>query len=253
MIVFCPGCGSRISVQPATPGGDVECPRCHSTFSTAGLKEAPVDAQPPKKFKAKKSGRSRWVGVGIVLLVLLVLGGGAAGVLYFTGTLGRWFGGTTGPITMGTTKQPTWQEYVNPEGRFRVLFPGTPDRELVHAQGRSKGRVLATTFTVETPDVSYAVAYEDLDAKVKTAEQLVEQHRGEAAAGKAGKLVSDRDVTVGTHRGKELVIQLAGGGTAHIRYVAAGERLYKLTVLGRKQTPDPAAVAKFFDSFQLTG
>ena len=64
--------------------------------------------------------------------------------------------------------------------------------------------------------------------------------------------VGEKDVTVGTHKGKELTIQLANGGTAHIRYVPAGGRLYKLTVLGPHRPPDAAAVAEFFDSFEIT-
>ncbi len=85
---------------------------------------------------------------------------------------------------------PAWQEYANAEGRFRVLFPGTPTREVVTPPGRPKAnaRPLAVSFTVETPDATYAVAYEDLDAKTGSAEQLIEKHRGEAASGRAGKL-----------------------------------------------------------------
>src|SRR5688572_8502068 len=136
MVVFCPGCGSKISVQPATPGGDVACPRCHSSFSTAGVKDATA-APAPRRFKPKKAGRSKLGGVLIALAVLLVLGGGTAGVLYYTGHLGRWFSGV-GPSGGGTATQPAWQEYANAEGRFRVLFPGTPTREAVMPPGRSK-------------------------------------------------------------------------------------------------------------------
>src|SRR4051812_31670592 len=98
MVVFCPGCGSRISAEPASPGGTVECPRCHSTFPTAGVKEA-GDAPPPRRFKPKKAGRNKLATFGIVLAVLLVVGGGAAGVLYYTGMFGRWFGSSSGGPT----------------------------------------------------------------------------------------------------------------------------------------------------------
>lgn len=251
MVVFCPGCGSKISVQPVTPGGDVECPRCHSHFSTAGIKDA-TDALQPKRFKPKKAGGGKRGGVLIALVVVLLVGGGTVGALWFFGWLPNWFGGRAG--STGTVTGLTWQEYSNSEGRFRVLFPGTPTREAVMPPGRAKAsaRPLAVSFTVETPDASYAVAFEDVDPKTRSAEQLVEQHRAEAASGKAGKLSGERDVTAGSHKGKELTIQLTSGGTAHIRYVAAGSRLYKLTVLGRTRPPDATAVAKFFDSFEVT-
>jgi hypothetical protein len=254
MIVFCPGCGSRISVQPATPGGDVECPRCHSTFSTAGLKDA-AGAPPPKRFRPKKAGRSKLATFGIAILVLLILAGGTAGVLYFTGVLGPKPGGGTGLSSATTPAQPTWSEYTNAEGRFSVLFPGTPTRDTIPPPSKLKAGAKAKvqSFTVDTPDASYAVAFEDTDAKTGSAEQLVEKHRSEAATGRAGKVISEKDVTVGPHKGKELTIELTAGGTAHIRYVAAGSRLYKLTVLGARKPPDPGEVAKFFDSFQVTG
>ena len=50
-----------------------------------------------------------------------------------------------------------------------------------------------------------------------------------------------------------MTIQLTSGRTAHIRYVAAGSRLYKLTVLGRTKPPPLGDVAKFFDSFEVIG
>jgi hypothetical protein len=250
MVVFCPGCGSKISVQPPTPGGDVSCPRCHSTFATAGIKEA-TDAPPPKRFKPKKTGRSKLGALPIVLAVLLLLAGGIA-ALWFFGWLPHWTGAPTDLLSSG---QPTWQEYSNTEGRFRVLFPGTPTREAIMPSGRSEAaaKPLAVSFTVETPDAHYAVAFEDVDTRTRSAEQLMEQHHAEATSGKVGRLAGERDVTVGSHKGKEFTIHLTSGGTAHIRYVAASSRLYKLTVLGRSKPPEPATVEKFFESFDVTG
>src|SRR5947209_918716 len=100
MVVFCPGCGSKISVQPESPGGTVECPRCHSTFATAGLKSA-EDAPPPKRFRPKNAGRGKLGGVLILLGVLLALGGATAAALYFTGVI-RFPGSTSGGAGGGT-------------------------------------------------------------------------------------------------------------------------------------------------------
>lgn len=138
MVVFCPGCGSRISVEPEAPGGNVECPRCHSTFATAGLKSA-EDAPQPKRFRAKKKSGGKAGVVLIALAVLLVLGGGATAVLYFTGVIGN-----RSVQTHGSPNQPVWQEYANAEGRFSILFPDTPTREEV---GRSRsGKVQAVKY-----------------------------------------------------------------------------------------------------------
>ncbi len=259
MVVFCPGCGAKISVatDPADPAGkSVECPKCHSRFSTAGVKPT-ADGPPPKKLRKKKPG-SRLTGCLILLLVVLVLGGGTAAVLYFTGYLDRFTGRPpsvkTGPGP--ATAQPAWQEYVNQEGKFRVLFPGTPTREVITPPGRSKAaaRPLAVVFTVDTPDVIYSVAFQDFDPSGKVGgspEQFIQRQHEELTSGRSGKLVSEKDVTAGANKGKDFVVEAPGGGTVHMRFLAAGRRMYKLSALGRHGPPPAGDVSKFFDSFQV--
>ena|SRR5947209_4196592 len=245
MVVFCPSCGSRISVEPASPGGDVTCPRCQSKFATAGLKPAD-NAPPPRRFKPKKSGGGKLGGVLIALGVLILLGGGAA-ALYFTGV----FGLHTNATGTGTASQPTWQDYTSTEGRFSVLFPGTPTRELVRAPGRS-GKVLATTFTAEAAGTTYSVAFEDFDGK-QTPEQVIDQSRADLSAGKGGKLVKEKDVTAGDHKGKEFVADVPNRGKTYMRFFVAGNRLYKVMAVGTGKGPGERDVVKFMDSFRITG
>jgi hypothetical protein len=250
MVVFCPGCGSRISVQPESPGGNVECPRCHSTFATAGLKSAD-DAPPPRRFRPKKTGRSKLAITAIVLSVLIVVLGSTATALYFTGHLSRWFGGS-GAI-YGILNQPAWQEYKNTEGRFRVSFPGTPTRDTIPPPSRLKAgaKPKVISFTAETPDATYSVAFEDFGGS-ETPEQFIDKQGTELTAGRGGKVISEKDVTVGQAKGKEFVVEVPNRGTAHMRFIVAGRRLYKLTAIGARKAPDPGDVAKFFESFRLT-
>src|SRR5262249_1375635 len=117
MVAFCPGCGAKISVDPSPDRPDVQCPRCRSAFSTAGLKPA-ADAPPPR-FRKKKQGGGKLGGVLLLAGVLLALAGGTAGVLYFTGAFGRrtiTSGSTTSPGSPPAV--PVWQEYVNQDGKF---------------------------------------------------------------------------------------------------------------------------------------
>jgi hypothetical protein len=258
MVVFCPGCGAKISAEPRPGATTVTCPRCRSTFSTAGLKSAP-DAPAPQRFRKKKSPRGKLAGVGILLLVLLLLGGGTAAVLYFTGLLGRWTGsagGVSGPGGTPTATAPTWLDYVSAEGKFRVLFPGAPTRETIPPPGRSKSaKPRVVFFTAEAADVKYSVAYEDFDQSgpgADTPEQFIQKQHNQLAGGRGGKLLDEKDVALGPHKGKELMVEVPGEGTARIRFFAAGRRLYKLTALGKTHPPDPGETAKFFDSFQIT-
>jgi hypothetical protein len=250
MVVFCPGCGSRISVQPEAPGGAVQCPRCQSTFSTAGLKSAD-DLPQPKRFRPKTAGRGKLGGVLITLAVLFVLGGGTAAALYFTGVIG------SRAATSGSAFQTHWQTYANPEGLFRVQFPGTPTRDTVPPPSKLKpgAKPRVVSFSVELPAANYSVAYEDFEGK-ETPEQFIDKWRSSLGGGT--KLVSEKDVparsregvTIDKGTGKDFVIAV-DGRTAHVRFYTFGRRLYKLMVVGTGKPPDPHDAALFMDSFRI--
>ena len=131
-------------------------------------------------------------------------------------------------------------------------MPSTPTRDLVRAPGRS-GKVLATSFTAETPTATYSVAYQDFDGKQSSPEQTIDQSRADLSVGKGGKLAGEKDVTAGSVKGKEFTADVPGHGTATMRFFVSGRRLYKLMVVGTGKSPDPHDVAKFLDSFRIIG
>ena len=181
-------------------------------------------------------------------ILLIVVGGTAAG-LYFTGHLGRWFGGSG---TIGAV-QLEWKEYVNADARFRVLFPGTPTRDTIPPPSRLKSGAKPTvvSFTVDTPDVTYSVAFEDF-AGSQTPEQFIDTQRTDLTTGRSGRLISEKDVTVDKYKGKAFVIETPNRGTVHMQFVVAGRRLYKLMAVALEKAPDAGDVAKFFGSFRIT-
>jgi hypothetical protein len=184
-----------------------------------------------------------------VVSVLLVVLGGSAAALHFSGHLGRWFGGSgaTRPGG-GSAVRPGWKEFESSEAHVRALFPGTPKRTL--------RRTKDVAFELEKDGVAYGIVYADLDqtrVRDKTPEQLIQQQHDQWASGAGGKLVSEKDVTVGGHKGKEFVVDLPGQGKAYLRYFADGRRLYTVMAVGKTRAPDPADVAALFDSFEITG
>lgn len=242
MVVFCPSCGSKISVEFAVPGGDVECPRCHSRFATSGLKSA-ADAPQPKRFRPKKAGRGKLGTFLIVFVSLLILGGGTTAILYFTGVIH--FPGSRS--VSGVSSPPGWREFESSEAHVRGIFPGEPKRTV--------RRTKDVAFEMEKNGVAYGIVFADLDqanARNKTPEQIIQQQHDQWAAGKKGKLVSEKTVTAGSYKGKEFVVDLPSG-QAHLRYFADGRRLYTVIVVGKTNSPDPADVAAFFDAFAITG
>jgi hypothetical protein len=258
MVVYCPGCGAKIDALPSPNNPYVQCPRCQSKFSTAGVKAAP-DAPPrPALRKKKKPGRGKFVGVFIFLLVLLVLGGGTAGVLYYTGAFGPRSSGSSS-ISEGTAKTgPSgkvvtdgWKELAPSEAKFRALLPGSPRRKERNERVRGS-RVRDVEFAAEQGDVVYQVVYANMDQtglRSLTPEQFIDQQRQQLAG--SSKLVGEKDVTAGPYKGKEFEVDVPGQGRVYMRFFAAGRRLYSVAVAGKGRSPDPAEVAAFFDSFQI--
>ena len=62
-----------------------------------------------------------------------------------------------------------------------------------------------------------------------------------------------RQSHAGTVKGKEFTADVPGHGTATMRFFVSGRRLYKLMVVGTGKSPEPHDVAKFLDSFRITG
>jgi hypothetical protein len=252
MVIFCPGCGAKISAQPTPDSPDVQCPRCKSTFNVDGVK-ATATAAPPRVRKKKASG-GKAAGVLIFVLVLALLGGGTAGVLYLAGVIGSH--SSPGPAvkapvsSSGSTATVTagWKDFENSEAKFSARFPGDPKR----TQRPARGRVRDVAYELEVNGVAYGVVYADLDKAGltnTTPEQYIEQQHQALANG--GKLQSEKSVTLGSYKGKEFVFEVPNQGTAHMRFYAAGRRLYSVLVVGKSRSPAPTDVAALFDSFRI--
>lgn len=252
MIVFCPGCGSKISVAANSPGGEVNCPSCKSNFSTAGVKSA-ADAAPPRRFRPKKSGNKVVARVAIAVSVLLVALGGATAILYYTGHISRWIpANVAGSLSGAISGGPSWHEYTSTEGRFRVNFPGTPTREAHPVSGTTAGaKHVAVSFSADTPEVKYSVSFEDFDHRSDTPAQFIDRQKAVITKRAGYKIGSETEVALGKHKGKEYVIEHPVTGTAHVRFFAVGSRLYKLTVYAPQRPVQATESAKLFDSFQV--
>lgn len=252
MIVFCPGCGSKISVAANSPGGEVNCPSCKSTFSTAGVKSA-ANAAAPRRFRPKKSGNKGWTRLAIAMSILLVSLGGATAILYYTGHLNRWIPTNVASSLGGALSGgASWHEYTSTEGKFRVNFPGTPTREAHPVSGTTAGaKHVAISFTSDTPDVKYSVSFEDFDHRSDTPAQFIDRQKAAITKRAGYKIGGETEVALGKHKGKEYVIEHPVSGTAHVRFFAVGNRLYKLTAYAPKRPVQATESAKLFDSFQV--
>lgn len=196
--------------------------------------------------KRNKRGSSAWiVALAVGLGVLLVLGGGVAGMLW---------SGILRTKGKSSAASPGWYELSSAEGRFRILMPGTPTRRN-RTMPSPVGDVQDTAFLLDTADRSMMVTYADFDAphqKNASIEDIINQARDEMVRRLRGTLRADTAITLQGHSGKEVLIDIPRQGTGYFRWYAVKRRLYVLVMMGITATPSQADVTRFFDSFQLT-
>lgn len=237
MIVFCPGCGTRISASPTPLDGEgvVTCPKCRSQFATAGVKADPGRFETKRKFRAKKPKSGAGLAIVLTALALALLGGGAW-ALYHSGFFHR----SPGPMTADSNSSGntvTWSEFSSAEGKFKVLLPGNPVRKVRSAK--------ETEYSLETPGFKIGVVFANLSEKDRPEKFMV------APAG--AKVISEKDVTVDGHPGRDIIADVSGHGIAHMRFVSAGKRLYTILMVGKSKPMSDSEVARVFDSFQVIG
>jgi hypothetical protein len=148
--------------------------------------------------------------------------------------------------------QTEWKEFVWREGRCSILMPGEP-RELKIPTGG-----VGDTFIrmVEKGNNAWAVTYLDVPGMDKAPKDVITQAlvngRDGAAKSTNGKLLSDRDIKLGEHPGKEFELELPGGMLRYRSrvYIVSG-RLYQMVVTGPRDVVQGREADRFLESFKL--
>ena len=237
MIVFCPGCGTRISANPSPleTNPTVTCPKCKSQFATSGVNASANLAEPKRKLKPKKKengARNRHHD----LRFRDRRGGRRLRAAFYWGLFGKSSASHAGGAitTHGATE---WHEFTSADGKFKVMLPGDPIRKT-----RSSKEV---EYGVETPDAKIGVVYADLPEKTKPEKYMV--------APPGSKVLKEADVAQGDYKGRDIVAEVPNQGTVHMRFLTTGKRLYTVMIVGKSKPPAQAEVARVLDSFQITG
>jgi hypothetical protein len=237
MIVFCPGCGTRISANPSPLENNptVTCPKCKSQFATGGVNAKATVAEPKRKLKPKKKGNGAGLGILIGVFAIAVVGGGAWAA-YYWGLFSRTSSSNSGGVVTKSSSTE-WREYSSAEGKFKVMLPGVPIRKT-----RSSKEV---EFGLETPDAKIGVVFADLPEKTKPEKYMV--------APSGSKVLKEAEITQGDYKGRDIVAEVPNQGTVHMRFLTTGKRLYTVMIVGKSKPPAESEVSRVLDSFQITG
>ncbi|WP_244982348.1 hypothetical protein [Cylindrospermopsis raciborskii] len=171
---------------------------------------------------------------------------------------------TTGQTT--TTSQSAqvksvWQRFSSPEGKFSVLFPGTP-RLSQQKMTSDNGELQVNLFTVNRlqEEAKYTVAYIDYPAQYiqllrsrNLVEQAIEQGKSTALQRVRGTIVSEEKKTLGDNVGIEVNYTTPDGKVVKQRVFLVDNRFYQITAetTQKRQRFLTRSMQGFCDSFKL--
>ncbi|TPX28633.1 hypothetical protein FIV49_10835 [Cylindrospermopsis raciborskii GIHE 2018] len=171
---------------------------------------------------------------------------------------------TTGQTT--TTSQSAqvksiWQRFSSQEGKFSVLFPGTP-RLSQQKMTSDNGELQVNLFTVNRPqeEAKYTVAYIDYPAQYiqllrsrNLVEQAIEQGKSTALERVRGTIVSEEKKTLGDNVGIEVNYTTPAGKVVKQRVFLIDNRFYQITAetTQKRQRFLTRSMQGFCDSFKL--
>ena len=146
-------------------------------------------------------------------------------------------------------KPESWERFVSPEGRFAILFPGTPtvsEEVIDHPAARLVLRKTQLRTLAE-----YGVIYADYPKSVidKTSVHgLLDEGAKGALAEVNSQLLSISPISIGAYPGRLLKERKPNGRITHAMMILAGQRMYRVAITTPgEEGADPETVG-FFNS-----
>jgi hypothetical protein len=165
-------------------------------------------------------------------------------------------------ISTAIFAQNAWQEHTNPEGRFRIMLPGS-FTEKVDSVKTEIGTLAYHTLFLQTNDEAadnlfYMVSYCDYPASMVFAdsvgltEEFFQSTIETAAETVKGTVAYTSDIQLDKYPGKQWRIDyLEGKAVIKNRAYLVGSRYYSLQTIAFKEKSLNADGIRFFDSFRL--
>ncbi len=152
---------------------------------------------------------------------------------------------------------PTPEAFASETGQFSIAAPA-PFEETQQSVETPVGPVDIYTFTAETDDTAYVVAYSDYPSEIieQTDPQvLLDSSRDGAVANLGGTLVSEEVIDLEGNPGRSLIINATANqnqaATINSRIYLVDNRLYQVLVVVPEGESTPEESESFLDSFDL--
>lgn len=153
----------------------------------------------------------------------------------------------------GGQEQPVedpWKEFTSEEGRFTVNMPGQPSYN-TQPVPTTQGTVTLHTYLIQHGVMAYGVMYNDVGGEVADVQQFLDSRRDGALSTVKGTLVSEENITIDGHPGRELKLKTGDNIQYTGRHYLVNGRFYQVIATAPAGVNADAAIKKFLDSFKL--
>lgn len=157
--------------------------------------------------------------------------------------------------------QRNWKLYQNKEGRFSILVPSKPKREVDIIESVSGMKVKQISFFSKdenNPNSAFYISYFDVPREMINSistDQLLEAGMIGAASNVNGEIIIERKISLNGYPGAEFVVESASykpkDTTMKMRAYIVRNRMYALSITSIKGTLSNYVQDKYLDSFKL--
>jgi WD40 repeat protein len=156
----------------------------------------------------------------------------------------------------GQIAESAWQEFSPPGARCKLLLPGTPQTQTQVIPGTAI-QSRHHQVVLKNPNCVFGVAHFRMPpqemGRLTLEERFEGARQGMLANTPGATFVSQREIKLDGHPGREIVMQMERRGKMTARLYVVGPDFYILLAGGDGFEPTTPDVVKFFDSFQLVG
>lgn len=156
-----------------------------------------------------------------------------------------------------TQWQTQWQTYTSSDGGFRVLFPSSP-QTMTQSIPLESWNLDLYVLMAQDATGEYLVVYSDYPdgfiERLSNRDALLEGVQQGFIQGMDATILSDRDLSLGQHPGREIRYSTQQGVTGIAQFYLVGKRLYQLVVRDGEGERESLIQRdrQFLDSFDLT-
>lgn len=145
------------------------------------------------------------------------------------------------------------QQFTPPNDGFTAWLNGKPSPQ-IRSVDSDVGKISIKFYLVATPNGAHGVAVNQYPIATEdsaTIESRIDAGIESLLTGRKAKKVSEKVVSLGEHKGKEVYFSFAGG-VGRVKVFLVKYNLYQIISLGKSSYVNSTLMSKVFNSFKLT-